>query len=194
MRGNLCAAVPRCGIDGSIPALAGEPGVWPGAQRNQKVYPRACGGTVDTGRLRASVQGLSPRLRGNLLTASEIETIRRSIPALAGEPIPAMVGAIVPRVYPRACGGTCSHIITTANSQGLSPRLRGNHIYPQFTRGPMGSIPALAGEPRLKTLTANPNQVYPRACGGTSATSTIKEKPAGLSPRLRGNRYSRLGS
>ena len=54
------------------------------------------------------------------------------------------------------------------------------------------SIPACAGEPwrrfrRLALLT-----VYPRVCGGTATARPAQVSPAGLSPRVRGNRHRYL--
>ena len=49
----------------SIPARAGEPAVSVLVSVNRAIYPRACGGTR-AGVLRGlSVEGLSPRVRGN---------------------------------------------------------------------------------------------------------------------------------
>src|SRR5579883_548604 len=73
-------------------------------------------------------------------------------------------------------------------SSGLSPRVRGNRLTLPTGRGDWGSIPASAGEPPLACL-ANPDcEVYPRECGGTQRRSARPANPAGLSPRVRGNR------
>ena len=70
----------------SIPAPAGEP-VRPSGTRLMKwVYPRACGGTVSYDHAEPDKQGLSPRLRGNLLLLQTFPPPARSIPAPAGEP------------------------------------------------------------------------------------------------------------
>ena len=51
------------------------------------VYPRVCGGTDGLERVCQGGQGLSPRVRGNLVWRDvDIETIG-SIPACAGEPV-----------------------------------------------------------------------------------------------------------
>ena len=78
-----------------------------------RVYPRACGGTavltfvIDE----FCLEGLSPRLRGNL---QQLENgLSRAI-----------------WVYPRACGGTLAPVAPSCDGvlgeAGLSPRLRGN--------------------------------------------------------------------
>ena len=70
------------------------------------VYPRVCGGTWHINRGQAPDEGLSPRVRGNRVAAGEIEYLRRSIPACAGEPGGHFVNLSSPEVYPRVCGGT----------------------------------------------------------------------------------------
>ena len=70
---------------------------------------------------------------------------------------------------------------------GLSPRVRGNP--PPKQRDPMKdrSIPACAGEPFEDWCLAKGVEVYPRVCGGTSRSLFPLSRPAGLSPRVRGN-------
>ena len=126
VRGNP----PPCGHarphGGSIPARAGEPW-WTWATAGScRVYPRACGGTAATSADAGSLRGLSPRVRGNLLRIPGSCACSGSIPARAGEPIPAMLNKIVERVYPRACGGTAGLLGLTVGCGGLSPRVRGN--------------------------------------------------------------------
>ena len=51
----------------------------------------------------------------------------------------------------------------------------------------MGSIPAPAGEPDGVVARGLVDEVYPRACGGTSLSLCSLSLSSGLSPRLRGN-------
>ncbi len=51
---------------GSIPACAGEPTTAIARTFWQGVYPRVCGGTAENRTARVAVEGLSPRVRGNL--------------------------------------------------------------------------------------------------------------------------------
>ena len=174
----------------SIPAPAGEPRpvAWP--RGLDQVYPRACGGTQITVGSTTSLDGLSPRLRGNPPRTSGSTASGWSIPAPAGEP--ATVGAPLEMlaVYPRACGGTGSDGCPTYQLAGLSPRLRGNQWrYLSWFR-PVRSIPAPAGEPVTVDRVQVNSGVYPRACGGTPIRYACAGQPHGLSPRLRGNRSS----
>ena len=91
-------------------------------------------------------------------------------------------------VYPRAGGGTFQHFQSAAHGYGLSPRRRGNHRGYRPGHQPDGSIPAQAGEPRVRRSGPPPLRVYPRAGGGTGYGSSLIEHGEGLSPRRRGNR------
>ena len=65
LRGNPKVKLQDLMAERSIPAPAGEP-EWPrGRCRTERVYPRACGGTVDEADRYKNLPGLSPRLRGN---------------------------------------------------------------------------------------------------------------------------------
>ena len=72
---------------GSIPACAGEPRAFDVPCSGAEVYPRVCGGTYHRPVARRPIWGLSPRVRGNLLSAARLPIISRSIPACAGEPL-----------------------------------------------------------------------------------------------------------
>ena len=54
--------------------------------RPKTVYPRVCGGTVGFRFCQPGADGLSPRVRGNLIRRSYLYDKYRSIPACAGEP------------------------------------------------------------------------------------------------------------
>ena len=68
--------------------------------------------------------------------------------------------------------------------------MRGNRRYQAGERLGMGSIPAYAGEPRSARRGRRRFRVYPRVCGGTPVIAICAGQPAGLSPRMRGNRTS----
>ncbi len=91
------------------------------------------------------------------------------------------------KVYPRVCGGTGARPVSARWWKGLSPRVRGNRI--SIHGAPFGvrSIPACAGEPRVKDFVISVTGVYPRVCGGTSSIPDRTPTFPGLSPRVRGN-------
>ena len=126
VRGNLSVTLSRRSCRGSIPACAGEP---PGPERNlaqSGVYPRVCGGTSEEDARKATVDGLSPRVRGNQAHRLGQGPPSGSIPACAGEPGSLARPCCEGKVYPRVCGGTSSHARASLSVSGLSPRVRGN--------------------------------------------------------------------
>ena len=72
-------------------------------------------------------------------------------------------------------------------TEGLSPRVRGNHRGDRLSRWCGRSIPACAGEPSPAAVTTADSRVYPRVCGGTIGSADYKGESIGLSPRVRGN-------
>ena len=207
MRGNHPAGAHRAGQPGSIPAPAGEPSSGCPSCRATRVYPRACGGTIQRVPIVPGNPGLSPRLRGNHPAGAHRAGQPGSIPAPAGEPSSGCPSCRATRVYPRACGGTIQRVPIVPGNPGLSPRLRGNHPAGAHRAGQPGSIPAPAGEPSSGCPSCRATRVYPRACGEPSSGcpscratrvypracgGTIQRVPIvpgnpGLSPRLRGN-------
>ena len=147
VRGNrlpCCRTVPGWG---SIPARAGEP---PGGRLITAiagVYPRACGGTASAAWSFPSIEGLSPRVRGNQIQIRVAGRVHGSIPARAGEPNSWRPLDAKSWVYPRACGGTGRRRIALESALGLSPRVRGNPIICRYPVHRRWSIPARAGEP-----------------------------------------------
>ena len=91
--------------------------------------------------------GLSPRVRGNPFLPLRVSHVRRSIPACAGKPSVdfGILGADM--VYPRVCGETGTVSSSRASSVGLSPRVRGNRAGIAGAGPVFGSIPACAGKP-----------------------------------------------
>ena len=167
VRGNRPLLPLRKGCRRSIPACAGEPVPFRFAQPALGVYPRVCGGTLPGYPWTMSGSGLSPRVRGNRRRRRRGRTGNGSIPACAGEPIPAAAKAASYRVYPRVCGGTMMRTRTRTRTAGLSPRVRGNRPSLSTSFSAPGSIPACAGEPRPRLPGAALPRVYPRVCGGT---------------------------
>ncbi|TWB64424.1 hypothetical protein FBZ92_101320 [Nitrospirillum viridazoti] len=115
-------------VVGCIPAPAGKPARGRAGQVADWVYPRACGGTLDSLNEEQASAGVSPRLRGNPSTISWVMTVLGCIPAPAGEPYRPVLPFCQTRVYPRACGGTSYVDNSQNNLSGVSPRLRGNRL------------------------------------------------------------------
>ena len=150
-----------------------------------------CGGTPGQGSVQKPSVGLSPRVRGNPGGRGRRGGAGRSIPACAGEPMSLSFGWRWRGVYPRVCGGTPSVLAPFRYSQGLSPRVRGNHWHSLEWQGCSRSIPACAGEPPAASSKPHRRPVYPRVCGGTPAGTSGCWPARGLSPRVRGNPQAR---
>ena len=171
----------------SIPACAGEPPDRSSSIKVRRVYPRVCGGTMQSIEAAIASMGLSPRVRGNHLAMRGNVMGRRSIPACAGEPASAARTRTLSKVYPRVCGGTAVKFWHFPPAFGLSPRVRGNHGQNVTCFALHRSIPACAGEPGPSGAVSTRPGVYPRVCGGTAADGLMPYDEAGLSPRVRGN-------
>ena len=157
-----------------------------------RVYPRGCGGTEFWRDLFPTVEGLSPRVRGNPSVISVPRGTTRSIPAGAGEPLASLRPGLRRRVYPRGCGGTPLTALLITSATGLSPRVRGNHERRVHLAALDRSIPAGAGEPLPRGGARGAEQVYPRGCGGTTLALSSSLGLPGLSPRVRGNQAPAL--
>ena len=146
-RGNPPHAKASSGRVGSIPACAGEPPEEGSGASIAEVYPRVRGGTGRKYLHTQSLQGLSPRARGNHRHDDLRERGDGSIPACAGEPDDKTVHWLRAKVYPRVRGGTPLPPASECTCAGLSPRARGNPKEVLVVPAGKGSIPACAGEP-----------------------------------------------
>ena len=187
VRGNRAELPGNEMLRRSIPACAGEPRFAACRQRSRSVYPRVCGGTHFLLRGHMDGVGLSPRVRGNRRRRAGVGARIWSIPACAGEPAARPGFFRGGPVYPRVCGGTPRRATRTTSRRGLSPRVRGNRPWHHRPAGRRRSIPACAGEPPQSDIMAEVRWVYPRVCGGTALTESMRQLSLGLSPRVRGN-------
>ena len=186
-RGNLLPSDNRSDRFRSIPAWAGKPSSRCRASRSAWVYPRVGGETSFSGVVREGHAGLSPRGRGNRHRSTCGRMARRSIPAWAGKPQNKTARQIEPTVYPRVGGETRYSADRRNAAQGLSPRGRGNRSGRFDQRRWRRSIPAWAGKPLNPPRDLVDRKVYPRVGGETPGFTWYAERPAGLSPRGRGN-------
>ena len=106
VRGNLRSNRVVSVRAGTIPACAGEPPRRVSRGHTIWDYPRVCGGTNDEAYYARWVEGLSPRVRGNLIDQHRKQVVRGTIPACAGEPLPIPNQRQSAGDYPRVCGGT----------------------------------------------------------------------------------------
>ena len=135
-----------------------------------------------------SIQGLSPRVRGSLISLTFPSSALGSIPACAGKPSAPCRGLRAPRVYPRVCGEADDRELKRQMQEGLSPRVRGSPGEKLVSLGVGGSIPACAGKPNLDGTDVMSLGVYPRVCGEAVVEERQRHAVRGLSPRVRGSR------
>ena len=173
VRGNRPSIADHSRQQRSIPACAGEPASRTGCTGACGVYPRVCG---EPRRCRTGPTGSSvyPRVCGGTRPASWWRP--------GGE-------GLSPRVR-----GTAPLWKVTMVGVGLSPRVRGNRSADGGLATWNGSIPACAGEPMRAAVAPADGGVYPRVCGGTSRPGTRAFARTGLSPRVRGNPSTPVGS
>ena len=86
VRGNRPRLCEPVGPQRSIPACTGKPSFAFTIRWSTTVYPRVYGETTTAPIPEAWMEGLSPRVRGNLLAGREIGPCPRSIPACTGKP------------------------------------------------------------------------------------------------------------
>ena len=98
--------LPQQGLEfGSIPAWAGETVLLLLDIDGDGVYPRVGGGNKIADGEYKEKDGLSPRGRGKLVRYAAEHSLKRSIPAWAGETGPCRGERGSERVYPRVGGG-----------------------------------------------------------------------------------------
>ncbi len=187
VRGNP----PTCGCRARtwrpIPACAGQPVPRARPATSRRAYPRVCGATSGRDEHRGQDDGLSPRVRGNLLDRGGQKEQVRPIPACAGQPGSRRDHRHFQRAYPRVCGATLPAGIHDAAGKGLSPRVRGNLGLVKEGARLRGPIPACAGQPQRDRVGYRARPAYPRVCGATRTDIGGANTGMGLSPRVRGN-------
>ena len=115
------------------------------------------------------------------------------IPARAGQPENAKENRLDQRAYPRSRGATHRGWEVATGDCGLSPLARGNRHHGLIKVVVPGPIPARAGQPARRAMTATACRAYPRSRGATHLGSPLDNPIGGLSPLARGNRQRGKG-
>ncbi len=173
-----------------IPAHAGNrfPARPPPAEA--AVHPRACGEQPCPAPRQKNTFGSSPRMRGTGISGWIISTLRRFIPAHAGNRFFAATVCSCEPVHPRACGEQIIEKPDDLALTGSSPRMRGT-VAPRLA-GDISYrfIPAHAGNssPRFRRARRTPG--HPRACGEQIGGRDAVFPKSGSSPRMRGTGFT----
>ena len=153
-----------------IPAGAGNTVRQSGPAAPRPVYPRRCGEHLPPSAHRHPASGLSPQVRGTQL--------RIPAPTLRY------------RFIPAGAGNTDIQQIVVELFDGLSPQVRGTREYSESDPADSRFIPAGAGNTDLDPAASINRPVYPRRCGEHVDWMSIKPGVPGLSPQVRGTRWS----
>ena len=209
MRGTLRIAKRAVSNTRFIPARAGNTRTKEQLAYDIAVHPRACGEHARTVDPMLCAYGSSPRVRGTLLDPRCRPTLKRFIPARAGNTPGAdgsggVMDGSSPRVrgtrgrmvghrrgrrfIPARAGNTVHHRDRARPTGGSSPRVRG-------TRQPMQQarlraqrfIPARAGNTQPSPAPPRASAVHPRACGEHSSSLAICRRYDRFIPARAGN-------
>ena len=194
VRGSHSTRLRFASILGSIPAGAGKPMTDRITADGWRVHPRGCGEADRLDVALPRLQGPSPRVRGSLAGETERCIRSGSIPAGAGKPSPCRQGSLWFRVHPRGCGEVPSTCSWSYASLGPSPRVRGSPAPTEERGGRLGSIPAGAGKPNIRSVAFVNMRVHPRGCGEAARPPGQLLDVRGPSPRVRGSRATRAAS
>ena len=152
VRGSPSLTTARIGITRSIPACAGKPACRCRTRCRARVHPRVCGEAPKGDDVPWCSAGPSPRVRGSRSYSPYYSASRGSIPACAGKPTSSSAGPRARRVHPRVCGEAPRGRQRLTSYGGPSPRVRGSLLVAGRAYAFVGSIPACAGKPRLRSL------------------------------------------
>ena len=125
-------------------------------------------------------------MRGKRWPARRLTTLRRIIPARAGQTWPCTRARTSRPDHPRACGANLNASSSQTARNGSSPRVRGKPGRGFDMEFEHRIIPARAGQ----TLTCHSQSFgvpdHPRACGANEGRGSDARIGAGSSPRVRG--------
>ena len=150
------------------------------------VDPRSRGGDTTYGAGDGTTTGRSPLTRGRLRHRLGLFLCRGSIPAHAGETVPALPHQEGVRVDPRSRGGDPTSRDGHTARAGRSPLTRGRHDPLAFIMASARSIPAHAGETSSAPAVVLTDRVDPRSRGGDSGVPDLVSRTRGRSPLTRG--------
>ena len=155
------------------------------------VHPRVCGEHSDHLQRRPPDRGSSPRVRGTLARAQLQDSIRRFIPACAGNTSRISPARSSRPVHPRVCGEHIESHPDRLAADGSSPRVRGTRRpRPRRGRAPR-FIPACAGNTARPSGRSATFPVHPRVCGEHERFDVTHASLSGSSPRVRGTQMKK---
>ena len=191
-----------------IPACAGNAPTASAATCPWTVHPRMRGERTITQDGAYEDVGSSPHARGTRRHVGGYETVRRFIPACAGNAARSAGGPVPWAVHPRMRGERLAALHLRGDIAGSSPHARGTLLGGFGLRLEPRFIPACAGNARTPGGAAGTGAVHPRmrgergrraaqvgclprfipACAGNAPASSYRWRQPAVHPRMRGER------
>ena len=125
-------------------------------------------------------------MRGKRFGLYYLRSIRRIIPAHAGQTRCIFSRVSTSSDHPRACGANPDSSWTRRSPSGSSPRMRGKRVGLRAVGLELRIIPAHAGQTDCLVLIICCVTDHPRACGANPLQCVIEVFQVGSSPRMRG--------
>ena len=172
---------------GPIPARAGQPVSRRRRASLTRAYPRSRGAARLRRLARVMASGLSPLARGSHYLNLHDDFLFGPIPARAGQPAHHAAARREAGAYPRSRGAAAAAGQPGGCVRGLSPLARGSRAQSIGHAGPLGPIPARAGQPAVRRVGSCWTRAYPRSRGAAIEEAQSISKKSGLSPLARGS-------
>ncbi len=145
-----------------------------------------CGEHLRLARVRSTMAGSSPRVRGTRRRERQSAWSAGIIPACAGNTIRPSGSTIGRKDHPRVCGEHAWQCANGSTSMGSSPRVRGTLTSVGNLRNVQGIIPACAGNTYIGGESTECPRDHPRVCGEHEEDEYLIMRELGSSPRVRG--------
>ena len=171
---------------GITPASAGTTSTPSSSAGPRQDHPRVCGDYPWYPRLRSSLRGSPPRLRGLLAITPDAELVARITPASAGTTQLMRMSSTLCKDHPRVCGDYKLTATASSGYVGSPPRLRGLRSIGIHELEGSGITPASAGTTAITIPDTSFFEDHPRVCGDYKHHSAPARSSRGSPPRLRG--------
>ena len=185
-RGTQFFARQDIGMQRFIPAYAGNASVGYHAKPVVRVHPRIRGERPPDPSSLMNVAGSSPHTRGTLTAKKNPQSVRRFIPAYAGNARSSIDRRAQRSVHPRIRGERDFIGCPQRGVVGSSPHTRGTHLQAEKDAAKARFIPAYAGNAGRRRRQMPGPTVHPRIRGERDITRPCAHTKPGSSPHTRG--------
>ena len=169
-----------------IPARAGNTILCIPGGGSPTVHPRSRGEHPSGGGMSWATHGSSPLARGTLPAGKPVQTVRRFIPARAGNTSSVESTSYSGTVHPRSRGEHRDRDVCRSSGSGSSPLARGTLYNPPWVEQVDRFIPARAGNTGCPDPPRRVVSVHPRSRGEHVLAAAVVAASIGSSPLARG--------